>query len=244
MSDQPRLRGHSGLYFGPWNIGQIPKSVIYTIGKLLVNKLAIGSNDIAGNEFGDIFADAVDGRHYSSPLGLADVARSGTGWSVKTIKANKPYEQVRVRLISGRNSPDYSLGIENPHTDLKATGKAVLSVWNSRLNATRGEHDDVRVAVLIRNMAEKQFVLFEEEVTRYVVDDYEWHQNQRGNLQGHRKTDDKYCFTWQFHGSQFTVIREVPGSAIKFRIVRNVPLVEPVHIERIIGYNDDWIEIG
>lgn len=161
--------------------------MVYAIGRQLVHRLATGRADIAGDEFGDIFADAVKGIHYASPLGLADVAFNGTGWSVKTVKTEKPHKHERVRLISGRNSPDFSLGIENPHTGLQATGKAVLAVWNSRLNAARGEHDDVRVTVLIRNMTTKYFTLFEEDVTRYVVDDYVWRKNKRGNLQGHLK---------------------------------------------------------
>lgn len=244
MSDQPKLRGTSGKHSGQWPIGQIPDRVIYKIGRQLVHRLAVGRTDIGGDEFGDIFAQAVYGNHYRSPLGLADVAFNGAGWSVKTVKAKHPYQQKRIRLISGRNSPDFSLGIKNPHADLQATGTAVLSIWNSRLNATRDKHDDVRIAVLIRNMEAKTFALFEEEITRYSTGDYVWGKNNRGNLQGHRKTDDRHCFTWQFHGSQFTVIRDVPGSVVKFRINRNVPLVESIHIEKLIKYQDDWIEIG
>ena len=163
---------------------------------------------------------------------------------MKTVKATRPRTQKRVRLISGRNSPDFSLGIDNPHANLQATGKAVLAVWNSRLNAARSEHDDVRVAILIRNMDTKEFALFEEEITRYVPGDYIWEKNGRGNLEGRRKSDGEHCFTWQFHGSQFTILRNVPGSTVHFRINKNVPFVEPLHVERLIRYEDDWIKIG
>lgn len=83
MSDRnggkPRLRGGPGAGSGPWPIGQIPSKVIRAIGKRIVLGMAVGRKDITGDEFGDIFANAVDGMHYSSPQGLADVAFNGTG---------------------------------------------------------------------------------------------------------------------------------------------------------------------
>lgn len=243
MQDEPRLRGTSGSQSGPWPIGQIPEHVVKRIGKRIVLQLALGKKDIPGDEFSEIFADAVDGIDYSSPLGLADVSFDNTGWSVKTVKAGRPFRQKKVRLISGRNSPDYSFGISDPRSDLQKTGGAVLSIWNSRLNAARREHNDVRIAVLIRNLETREFVIFEEEVTRFVTDEFKWGLNRNNNLQGYRKTDDKHLFTWQPHGGQFTVIRDVPGSAICFKIDREVPLVEASHVERWIEYSDEWIAI-
>lgn len=243
MDAQPRLRGTSGSPSGPWPIGQIPEHVIKRIGKRIVFQLAVGKKDISGNEFSEIFADAVKGDDYSSPIGLADVGFNGTCWSVKTVKATNPLRKEKVRLISGRNSPDYSFGISDPRADIRKTGGAVLSIWNSRLNAARREHNDVRIVVLIRSLKIREFVIFEEEVTRFIADEYEWRLNRNNNLEGYRITDDRHLFTWQFHGGQFTVIREVPASAIFFRINREVPLVQPLHVERWIRYSDDWIAI-
>lgn len=243
MQDEPRLRGTSGSQSGPWPIGQIPVHVVRRIGKRIVLQLAFGKKDISGNEFSDFFASAADGIDYSSPLGLADVGSDGTGWSVKTVKAGKPFRQKKVRLISGRNSPDYSYGISDPRADIAKTGSAVLSIWNSRLNAARREHNDIRIVVLIRNLESQEFVIFEEEVTRYITDEYEWSLNRNNNLEGYRKSSGKHRFTWQFHGGQFTVIREVPASAVSFKINRDVPLVKPSHVEQWIQYSDDWIAI-
>ena len=241
---EPRLRGNSGARRGPWSIGDIPDGVIYAIGKQLVHHLAIGTTDIKGDDFGDMLAGAVGGTHLSSPLGLADVVHNTTGWSVKTVKASTPAKAERVRLISGRNSPDYSFDINNPRTDIQATGNAVLSIWNSRLNGARDKYEDMRVMVLVRNMETREFLLFEEEMARYVANDYVWSVNQRGNLEGHRKSDGKHCFTWQPHGAQFTVIRDVPGSARPFKINHEVPLVDQQRILSAIQYDQSWIEIS
>jgi len=246
MSDntRPRLRGGSGADSGPWSIGKIPDRIIYAIGRQIVHGVVLGKQDITGNEFGDMFADAVGGTHYSSPLGLVDVASGKTGWSVKTIKNNNPERMRRARLISGRNSPDYSFGLSDPRENISATGESVLSIWNSRLNAARQAHDDVRVLVLIRNMQTRTFVLFEEEMTRYVPDDFEWKLNSSNNLQGHKKTDDKHCFTWQPHGGQFTVIRDIPGSTRYFRIARDIPYIRPRELDAMINYSDAWIKLS
>lgn len=205
--------------------------------------MAIGMGDITGDDFGTIYAKAIEGSHRESPLGIADVVLDGNAWSVKTVKEKNPFSQNTVRLISGRNSPDYSLGIENPHDDINATGKAILAIWNSRVNEALGEHDDLRISVFIRNFETKQFVLFEETAHRYAADDFEWYKNNNGNFEGYEKATKAHRFTWQPHGSQFTIIRDVPGSAVKFIINQNPHLIEEEHIIRLSGFKDSWIEI-
>lgn len=38
---------------------------------------------------------------------------------MKTVKSTNPLNSQAVRLISGRCSPDYSYGIEDPHDDIQ-----------------------------------------------------------------------------------------------------------------------------
>lgn len=238
-----RLRGNKARIQNAWPLGSFPKDVIVGIGKRLVHRMVVGHSDITGDDFGNIFADAIEGKHLLKPLGIADVLLNGNAWSVKTVKAVKPFDQKIVRLISGRNSPDYSLGIENPHTDIQATGKAILMVWNARIDESLHEHNTLRIAVLARNFETKEFVLFEEDAARFSTDDFFWIKNKQGNFEGHNKNTQEHCFTWQPHGAQFTIKRHVPGSAVKFIINQNPPLVEVEHVLRLAEYNDDWIEI-
>lgn len=242
-TDETRLRGKRNRLQNSWPLGSLPRKVIVALGRQLVHRMAVGHSDITGDDFATIFADAVEGSHLSSPLGVADVVLDNNAWSVKTVKANTPFNQKTVRLISGRNSPDYSLGIENPHTDIQATGKAILSIWNARVNEALGEHDDLRIAVFIRNFETKEFVIFEETASKFAADDYTWVKNRAGNFEGHEKATGEHRFTWQPHGSQFTVIRHVPGSAIKFIINHNVPLIEAEHILRLARFDENWVEI-
>ena len=106
-----RIRGGGRGNLGPWPVGAIPKKVLMGIGKQLVHRLAIGQRDVSGDDFGTIFAKSIGGRHMSRPLGLADVVKNGTAWSVKTVKHKAPRSLRTVRLISGRCSLDYAMGI-------------------------------------------------------------------------------------------------------------------------------------
>lgn len=243
--EEPRLRGRKSVSHAPWAIGTIPDDVVLAICRQIVHRLVVGHADITGDDFGTIFAEAVQGDHRQSPLGVADVVWNGCAWSVKTVKVSSPLEKVgqSVRLISGRNSPDYSMGISDPRKDPEATGKAVLSIWNQRVAQAMEQSDDVRVMVLCRNMQTKQFLLFEESCLRFPAGEYAWQFNDQDNLEGHRKTDKVHCFTWQPHGSQFTVIRTVPGSACRFQIPRTIPMLEMQQILNFAKYKDDWVEI-
>ena len=248
--DTPRLRGGSGIYRGPW-----PAGLIHRIASRLVYARALGRTDITGDDFGDYLAHGARGMRRSSPLGVVDVVRNGCGWTARTVKANRPHDAGTVRLISGRNSPDHSPGISDPRKDVSATGRAVLSIWNQRVNESLDEHDELRLMVLVRHMEAQRFLLFEDEISRFPADNYRWQVNDRGTLQGVETATGRHCFTWQPHGSQFTVIRQphgsqftvirqVPGAAVRFTINRAVPQVSPEHVMRLVRYNSDWIEIG
>ncbi len=242
-SNDPRLRGSARRRSGPYPLGQFPDSVLFEIGKLIVHRLAVGHSDITGDDFGTIFANAIGGQHRARPLGIADVVLSGCAWSVKTVSSPHPFNQTRARLISGRNSPDFSLGIPDPHVNPQNTGHAVLSVWNARVNEALGEHNELRIVVMLRNMAAREFLIFEEEAVRFAPDDFNWGFNRRGNLEGHNRADGNHQFTWQPHGSQFTVLRSVPGHARRFSINRNVPIVAVESILAASRFTPDWITI-
>jgi len=247
--DTPRLKGSSGAERGPWPVGALPDDVVIALGREIVHWRAVGNPDLSGNKFGDMFAEAVGGKHLATPLGLGDVVSNGTAWSLKTVKKPVPRRCAIERFVSGRNSPDYSLGITDPREDPEATGQAVLAVWNNRLNASLDRFNELRLACLIRDHELRDFCLFEQPLTVFPVDDYTWRfekrmKNANENLQGYEKATGEHRFTWQPHGGQFTVKRPVPGSARYFRIAKAVPLHSKDAVLEWIGFRPDWIEIG
>ena len=223
-------------------LGEIPNLVINTIGKWIAYSFAIGKRDINGEDWGDIFSKAIAGEHLNSPLGLADVVKDGMAWSVKSVKQNNPFKCNRVRIISGRCSPDYSYGINDPHKDIAATSRAVLGIWNERVNIAKDHYEPLRSSVLIRNPDTLEFCIYEHEIYRFNTKDYNWKVNKNGNFNGYRISDNKHIFTWQPHGSQFTIIYDVPTSVTKFKI-KKPPVLDFVKTLDQIGFDDSWVMI-
>lgn len=226
----------------PYPLGSIPHEIIVQAAKLIVYKVAVGQPDIGGDTWASIFASAVGGEHLGAPLGLADIVRENCCWSAKTIQHENPYKTDKLRLIVGRNSPEHSFGISNPMADIEKTGQAVLNIWNERVDIAANEHEDIRMIVLIRDMDGLRFSLFESEINRFVTADYSWKKNKRGNLEGYNKADGNHEFTWQPHGSQFTLLRRVPGSATRFSI-RRPGTLDFDRVMNEIGFEEDWVTV-
>ena len=239
----PRLRDSKKLQtYEPYPVNEIPDDLIVKLGGSIIYLLYIGRKDISGSDWGDAFAEAIGGSHLDSPVGIADVVLNKMAWSMKTVKNDNPFNTKTVRLISGRCSPDYSYGITDPHKDIQETGRAVLGIWNERVNLARDNYNPVRTSVLVRSKDLLSFVLFEEENHRYRTSDYVWEVNNNGNLIGRQIETGEICFTWQPHGSQFTIHTHVPENATKFTI-RRPPILAKEDILRVINFDTDWIEI-
>lgn len=237
-----RLRGQAPRRSGLYPLGAIPDDVIFHLGKKIVHRLAVGMADIIGDDFGNMFASAVGGTHRARPLGVADVALDRCAWSIKTVSATKPFEKKTLRLISGRNSPVYSRGINDPFSDIARTGATVLEIWNERVNEAFGEYDDLRIVVLVRSVAKLEFVLMEHEAHRYNPADFEWELRNGRNLIGRDRDSGTLHFTSQSSGSQFTIHHKVPRSARRFRIIRQPSMISEGQVLDSIGYEDSWIE--
>ena len=226
-----------------YSLGEIPKNVITEIGKRIAYSLAIGKSDISGEDWGDIFSKSIDGDHLNKPFGLADVVKNGMAWSVKSVKNKRPHKCNKIRVISGRCSPGHSYGINNPHEDILSTGRAVLEIWNERVNLAKNDYEPLRSSVLIRNPNTLEFTIYEHELGRFNIKEHSWEKNKNGNLEGKRKTDQKHVFTWQPHGSQLTIIYDVPISSIKFRVKRPPVLDFNKTLDQIGFDSSSWIEI-
>ena len=148
----PKLRDGKRLQtIEPYPINELPDNLLVSIGGYLVHLLYIGRKDISGSDWGDAFANSIGGTHLDSPVGIADVVLDKMAWSMKTVKNANPFCAEKIRLISGRCSPDYSYGITDPHKDIQKTGTAVLGIWNERINIAQDHYNPLRTSVLIRS---------------------------------------------------------------------------------------------
>lgn len=238
---EPKLRGKRPSRSTKYQLGEFPKELVYAIAKHLTYLVAVNTPDLSGSQWAACFADAVGGDNLASNLDPQDIALENCAWSAKTVKAPDPFKCAKVRLIAGRNDPLYSADISDPLKDPQKTGRAVLEIWNKRVDRAMSKFDDYRLLVLIRDMNAMRFSLFESEITRFVPKDYKWTANKRNNLEG-RDSAGEHRFTWQPHGAQFTVIKQVPGSAVKFEIKRP-PTVSVDAVLGDIAYKNSWVTI-
>jgi hypothetical protein len=75
---------------------------------------------LEGSEWERIFAKAIDAEWKPSNVGLDDIIKGAFAWGAKTVKSNVPHQATSVRLIPGRNNPEYSVLIRFTHTTTTA----------------------------------------------------------------------------------------------------------------------------
>lgn len=186
-----------------------------------------GTSELEGKDWERIFADCIGASWSPSNLGLDDITHiaSSTAWGAKTVKgrvytrAQASTRNNTVRLISGRNSVAFSYGeyIDRDSTDVQQLGAMVLEIWNTRVREVRARFSNLRTVVLVKGEDLLSVAVFEVDTVLYLVDDYTWRWNRQDNLEGFGR-DGRKKFTWQPHGSQFTIVEEVPSSALRLSI--------------------------
>ena len=201
------------------------------------------NSEITDDEWGKIFARCIGGEWRPTTDGLVDVVCDETAWMAKTVKNICPFTVRNIRLISGRNSPDYSFDVDNVRAeDPNELGKMILGIWNSRITEVRKKFATTRTVVLIKGDGLETVSVFEEEASRFIPEDYYWEWNDNENLEGYETGTDKKKFTWQPHGSQFTISTTVPDTRLKLRI-RKPPLLNKDEFLEAIKFDPSWIEI-
>ena len=164
-----------------------------------------------------------------------------TAWSAKTVKSANPVSTNRVRLISGRNAPVFSFGNDDPFADVQETGNQVLQIWNARVEEASQQYPQLRTVILMRDMEGFRFKIFETQTSQFDPADYRWGRNARNNLEGRAVQGGTHTFTWQPHGSQFTILRPVSGSARSFE-VRKPGTLDPQQVLASLGYANNWVK--
>lgn len=225
-------------------LNEFPKDFPFLLGKELIYLLASkGKPELEGSDWENIFANCIGADWKPSNVGLDDVVMGNTAWGAKTVKATKPSTQKKVRLISGRNSPVYSFG-ERIDTDAKPEliGKLVLDIWNERVSAIREKFKHLRTIVLVKSNDLTEVSVFEFETIRYDYELYDWVWNKNHNLVGSEKRTGEQRFTWQPHGSQFTITEDVPEKTLVIRIKQPKTLDKEL-ILKTLGFDKSWITI-
>lgn len=241
-SKSPRLRTVDKVK-PPYPLNQFPADFGYKLGREVVYLLASKNRaELEGSEWEQIFADCIGATWKPSNVGLDDVVFGVCAWGAKTVKSPSPYRTQRVRLISGRNSPAYSFGQTELGAKAQIIGEQVLEIWNARVEAIRSKFSHLRTVVLIKSKDLTELAVFEVETILYPVDRYTWLRNVRGNLEGRDTITGAHRFTWQPHGSQFTIIEDVPQDCLLIK-VKSPPKLDKAAVLEAAQFDDSWITV-
>ncbi len=243
VNRSPRLRSVE-KYKPPYPLNRFPSDFPLKLGKEIIFYLATRRTPrIEGSDWEEMFARIINAKWKPSNIGLDDVVLEQTAWGAKTVKNPKPSTVKKIRLVSGRNSPVYSYGDRSiTDCDESVLGEKILEIWNERVSAVRKHFKHLRTVVLIKGEGLQEVSVYEFDTVRYMPEDYWWQWNSRKNLEGYSKASDEHVFTWQPHGSQFTVIEDVPSARLAIR-VKKPPIVDSSKVLEGINFDNSWIEV-
>lgn len=231
----------------PYAINKFPSMFVERFAEEIVYMLATKDvMSLEGSEWEQIFANCIKAEWKPSNVGLDDVVLGNCCWSAKTVKASGSGDigkQRTVRLISGRNSPTYSYGVDRiTEADPNSIGKMVLDIWNERVSSIRQYFKFARTVVLVKGLDYSEYLIFEVETIRYDSDQYVFEWNSRGNLEGYKKEGHNHKFTWQPHGSQFTIIEEIPQERHRLKI-RKPEKLDKASVLKALSFDKSWVTV-
>ncbi len=117
----------------------------------------------------------------------------------------------------------------------------VLEIWNSRVKEVRAKFTNLRTAVLIKDKDLSKVAVFEFDTDLYPVDQYSWKWNKNNNLEGFN-SQGVHKFTWQPHGSQFTIVEDVPLNVLKLSIKKPKEISSEAVLKQI-GFDDTFYSV-
>jgi len=245
MKKRPKLRTVDKST-PPYPLNKFSKEFPYLLGREIVYLLASkGRSVLEGDEWEKIFSICIGAEWKPSNVGLDDVVLGNTAWGAKTVKATtKDFRKLKkVRLISGRNSPVYSYGSAIDVTsDPNEIGQMVLDIWNERVTSIREKYQNLRTIVLVKSNDLTQLAVFEFDTIRYDSELFDFIWNKNGNLEGYIKDSKVKQFTWQPHGSQFTITEPVPENTLILKLKKPENL-DKNEILKAIGFDKTWVTI-
>ncbi len=229
----------------PYLLNQFPADFGYKVGREVIYLLATKSvPSLEGAEWEQIFAKAIGAEWKASNIGFDDIKLGAFAWGAKTVKNSRPETVKKVRLISGRNSLDFSYDVNNVRNEEPTKmGTFILQIWNERVSEVRSRFLQARTVVLIKGEGLLNLCVFEAETLLYLPEEYEWQWNENDNLEGYHRATGQHKFTWQPHGSQFTIKEDVPPNSLLISLMKP-PMGDVDEYLANIGFEDSWIIVS
>ncbi len=153
-----------------------------------------------------------------------------------------PFETRHVSLTNTlKLSAEFHELLRNGESDSNKFGAMILDAWNKSLSVARG-FDEERFSVLFAGMNSSCAAFFEIPIISYEPSEYDWDWNEDDGLDGYVKGTCCQRFTWQPHGSQFTITTVIPDNRLKLRI-RQPPRLDREEVLTQLRFDPSWVEI-
>jgi hypothetical protein len=239
--ERPRLKNVE-KYEPLYPLNKFPSGFALELGKEIIYLLATrGTPRLEGSDWEEIFARLIGAEWKPSNVGLDDIVHEQMAWGAKTGKNRNPSMATQIRLISGRNSPVYSYGDQTvSEREPNELGRKILSIWNERVASVRKFYKHLRTVVLIKSDDLLKLSVYEFDTVMYQSEEYQWQWNKNNNLEG-LDTLNHHIFTWQPHGSQFTIVEDVPIDRLSIRI-RQPPVLQRADVLESLKFDESWVE--
>ena len=239
----PKLR-KADKVLAPYPLNKFPEELVVSVAKdLILARYIQGTDVFEGSSWEHSFARAIGATWKPSNVGLDDIVLGNCCWGAKTVKSARPKTQPSVRLISGRNSLDYSYETSDVRSMPPGeVGKLVLDIWNARVSQIRQKFQHARTVVLLKGPKLLSGAIFEFELLRVEIELVTWSWNNQRNLEGH--VDGQHRFTWQPHGAQFTMIEPITDRvSFSIQLPQNIAPYNAETLLKEIGYSKSWIKV-
>ena len=113
---------------------------------------------------------------------------------------------------------------------------------DARVEAVRAKFSHLRTVVLIKSDDLTELAVFESETILYPPENYIWQRNQRDNLEAYEKGSNSHKFTWQPHGSQFTIIESVPKECLLIK-VKPPRKLDKDEVLKVVNFDSKWVTV-
>jgi len=100
----------------------------------------------------------------------------------------------------------------------------------------------LRTVVLVKSPDLTTLTVFEFETVFYPPENYTWQKNKNGNLEAIEKHTGAHRFTWQPHGSRFTIIEPVPQNCLLVTL-KSPPRLDKDEVLAALHYDDSWVTV-
>ncbi|MCA9965499.1 MAG: hypothetical protein KC423_14680, partial [Anaerolineales bacterium] len=87
-----------------------------------------------------------------------------------------------------------------------------------------------------------ELTIFEAETVMYLPEHFVWKRNKRNNLEAFDKRTNVHRFTWQPHGSQFTIIESVPNECLLIKL-QSPRKLDKDAVLQALNFDSSWVTV-